>query len=116
MRKLAFIGVALVLAVSVAGCGTAAAHQLPKWCSLKIGNSQSSVTAKMGKPAKTFGPGSGVDGITLPSGFTALEWRIGRDILLATFVHGRAFNLQAYAGSIGPRGARGIGCRAFRSS
>ena len=113
--------VALVLAALVlAGCGGssgghATKSKLATWCSLALGDSRASVKAKMGDPDELFAPGSTIDGVALPAKLDALEWRVGHDVLLATFADGKAFNLQAYDGSIGPKGATDLSCKAFRA-
>lgn len=81
---------------------------LTAWCGLTIGEPQASVMAAMG-PAH----GNKAGNMSIP-GYTSAEWDTGNDILLASFQNGKAVNLQAYAGAVGPNGATDISCPAFR--
>jgi hypothetical protein len=47
-------------------------------------------------------------------GYDSAEWDVGATILLATFTDGKASNLQAYDGQVGPQGSSSIGCASFR--
>ena len=50
------------------------------------------------------------------SGLTFSEWDAGKDILLASYKNGNVVNLQAYAGAIGPVGAKDLSCAPFRNN
>lgn len=85
------------------------------WCSLSIGESKAGVLTAMGTPHGSIA--SAWAAKNLP-GVTAdqVEWDVGSDIFLATFVNGNTSNLQAYDGEVGPVGAPDIKCPPFRNT
>jgi hypothetical protein len=88
-------------------------NALTTWCGLSIGESKRAVLVAMPTPS-----GNQADQYKslLGPGMSNVEWDTSGDILLATFdATGKAVNLQAYAGSIGPAGASNISCTAFRT-
>jgi hypothetical protein len=90
----------------------AATNPLTSWCQLSIGESKTAALVAMPTPS---GHQADQYKSLLGPGMSNVEWDTSGDILLATFdATGRAVNLQAYAGSIGPAGASNISCPAFR--
>jgi hypothetical protein len=83
------------------------------WCKLTLGETKADVLAQMGPP---HGNKAASALQSLGGGFDYAEWDVAQDIFLATFTNGRATNLQAYAGVVGPTGASDISCPAFRNS
>jgi hypothetical protein len=84
--------------------------ELVAWCALAIGEGKPAVLTAMGQSN-----GHKADAYKLP-GYDSVEWDSGNTILLATFKNGVATNLQAYEGAVGPQGATGLGCPAFRNN
>lgn len=66
---------------------------------------------RLGKPNS-----DAANGLPLSGDMTAQAWAAGDVLYLVTFEGGRAANLQAYQGAIGPEGASGLPCEAFRSA
>jgi hypothetical protein len=81
------------------------------WCNVTLGATKTQILAAMGTanghqadPYKSL----------LASGQEFAEWDVGSDIFVATFTDGKATNLQAYGGAIGPNGPTDIACEPFR--
>jgi hypothetical protein len=85
---------------------------LKVWCDVKLGESKPQVLAKMGAPNGRKVPDSVTSAIP---GAEASEWNVEDTILLATFEGGKATNLQAYDGAVGPQGSSKISCPSFRN-
>ena len=96
----------------IAATSTPARVTPEAWCAVKLGDSRTSVTKKLGKgePYEIAEVTSTKDTMSL----SAMFWVEGERIYLATFENKRAVNLQAYQGEIGPNPAQGLPCKAFR--
>jgi hypothetical protein len=110
------VGVAAVViaAVVVVTTGTKSSSSAVAvtWCRLALGESRTEVVALMGTPNGTKAA-SAAQSLGANSRHFA-EWDVGDDIFLATFNHGHATNLIAYAGAVGAVGATDITCPPFR--
>jgi hypothetical protein len=90
---------------------------LKAWCQLRIGEGKVAVLATMGAPrgskVATYLTQSGLAG-QFGNGTELVEWDVGNSLLAATFIGGKATNLQAYDQAVGPAGATNIACAPFR--
>ena len=107
----------VLLPVGVAGASTHKKHYIAVpakvWCGLSIGESKANVLAQMGRPhgkhAATW------ESTAKAFHLTFSEWDVGGDILLASYSGNKVVDLQAYAGAIGPVGAKNLSCAPFRN-